>query len=122
MKIIEAGHIYDADVFDGQTKQIITFMKRVGSGYPGNRGEPHAGTNCQELIRILIDRVKYLDNQIPHEQNQRILRGLRRALAGFELRAAERHNRQLQHPLAPIEDIPSCKKCGHIQCEHLACR
>ncbi len=118
MKVIDPGHSYEPQEYDGETTEnVIVFMKREGQGYPGNIGH-HAGTNCQEIIRILIDRVKYLDRQIPHEQNEQILRGLRRALFGFELRAAERHGRTLIYPLAPIENIPTCKKCGHIQCDH----
>lgn len=119
MIVLDPGHTYQPDEFDGETAEnVIIFMKREGAKYPNNIGH-HAGTNCQEIIRILIDRVKYLDKQISHPQNAQILRGLRRALFGFELRAAERHGRELTHPLAPIEDILACKICGHIQCEHI---
>lgn len=120
MRIIDPGHHYELDVFDGDAtgyRSMLRFMKRVGDGYPYNHPPTYPGTNCQEVIRALIDRVKYLHRQIPHPQNGAILDGLRVALMAFELRAAERHGRELLITRT-IEFEPSCKQCGHIDCGH----
>ncbi len=121
MRVIDEGHHYELDVFDGDgsgTRCLLRFMKRVGDGYPYNMPPTYPGTNCQEVIRALIDRVKYLHMQIPHPQNGVILDGLRAALTAFEVRAAERHDRKFA-PTVTIEHEPSCQQCGHIGCSHL---
>jgi hypothetical protein len=109
MKVLDRGHVYQVDVYDGDGELFIRFMKREGVGYPGNTGT-HPGTNCQELLRVLIDRVRYLDNQIQCEENKKIIDNLVEALLLFEIRAIRRHGN--------IEKLPTCSICGHIICGH----
>lgn len=123
MRVIEPGHRYLLDIYDtADTGSNLTgipldFMKRIGAMYPGNSGDPHAGTNCQEVLRAEIDRVKYLHNQIKDPRNISILIHMRKALLLFEQRAAERHGRKLPRlSLNSIETIETCKTCGHIFC------
>jgi hypothetical protein len=136
MKILDPGHIYSPDRYaaqegkpqDSSPIQFIAFMKRIGPGYPGNEGNPIDGSNCQEVIRVLIDRVKYLNNQIDCLENALTLADLRAILFRFEVRAARRrgetyhklwNNRwfRLQNQKSTmIEDIPACETCGHILC------
>jgi hypothetical protein len=119
MDVIDPGHVYALECLDGEEDeiQLLQFVKREGPGYPGNVGH-HSGVNIQEVLRVLIDRIKYLDNQIPHVSNQLALRLLRLAILALELRAAERHGRewvQTGHD-EDIEYRPVCVKCGHIGC------
>lgn len=120
----DPGHSYFVDVYDGviNNKKIlpIIFMKRVGEGYPGNEGEPHPGTNCQEVIRVLIDRMKYLQNQIPCQHNLIVMQKLRECLWLFEDRAAERHgfaSHDIDFRPENIEEENYCTTCGHIMCK-----
>ena len=125
MKIVESGHTYQLTHFDGEHSSLLIFFKREGDGYPGNIGH-HEGTNLQEVIRVLLDRTKYLDNQIEDYTNKIVMRHLRSALIWLEKRAAMRHG--LEPPemiIAPgaidnnlIEDLPFCNICGHIVCRH----
>lgn len=96
MEILDVGHRYALRAFDGHSVQTLTFSKRVGPGYPGNEGEPYEGTNCQEVLLALINRVKYLDNQKPCNENRVILGLLRGALTLFELRAARRKGAEIK--------------------------
>ena len=89
-------------------------MKREGKGYPGNVGH-YAGTNCQEVLRVLIDRVKYLEGQIPCRENSLIISSLRTALWHFESRAADRHNREFCVEADGIELLLTDLKDGHIK-------
>lgn len=122
MKSLDPGHIYTLDMLDvegdrRQSTEILTFVKRQGSRYPGNRSH-YPGTNCQEVIRALIERIKFLHGQAPDERNHAIVRHLREALWLFEARAAERYGRTLP-PLDSIECIeqePACAGCAHIRC------
>lgn len=53
-QILDPGHSYLAEGVGGAESQRITFVKNRGDKYPGNKGEPHGGILCQELMRILI--------------------------------------------------------------------
>lgn len=119
MKILDPGHEYELNEFDGYHERgaRLIFMKREGPGYPFNEGT-HPGTNCQEVIRVLIDRVKYLDRQIAAPENTRIIGHLRSALFEFEFRAARLHGREFsQVAQSEIKNVPTCPGCGHIGCE-----
>lgn len=121
MRTLDPGHIYWLDVLDIEGGQhgteILTFVKRQGPRYPGNRSH-YPGTNCQEVIRVLIDRVKHLDSQVADQHNESIIHHLREALWLFEHRAAQTYGRVLP-PLADIDCIekePACPGCAHIRC------
>lgn len=120
MKEQDPGHLYHLDVLDGppESHVVLRFVKRHGSKYPGNTNA-YAGTNLQEVIRACIARIKYLNSQIPCEENTDILNNLRLCLWALESRAAKRHNRNLRFLIEHehIEDVPTCKTCGHIQCQ-----
>lgn len=84
MKVIVPGHKYSIQNQDGSGEQTITFVRRIPES------EAHEGTLCQELLRVLIDRVHYLDRQVPHVVNVKIRENLRECLVLFEQRAAQR--------------------------------
>ena len=116
MKIIDAGHTYDLDCLDGDAIQRLFFVKREGAGYPFNSGH-RSGTNCQEVIRALIDRTEYLNRQIPCAETESAAALLRAALLLFELRAARNHNRHLDcKSTQTLVSGETCKLCGHIGC------
>lgn len=133
MKVIDPGHIYELAWLDGlpyllttgdsltdktayqQGSNTLVFVKREGDKFPGNIGH-HAGTNIQEVLRALMDRLKYLDNQIHDERNNVCIEYLRRTIWLLEDRAAERHGREFDYFPNNIELEPTCNKCGHIGC------
>src|SRR5437868_12480005 len=88
MQVIDPGHEYLAEGVGGHQPQRIAFVKNRGLKYPGNRGEPRGGLLCQELIRVLIDRTSYLNEQGSCAETENALAALRQALAWFEVRAA----------------------------------
>lgn len=121
MRVIDPGHVYELAYLDTNPENPasgqLSFVKREGPGYSGNRGH-HAGTNLQEVLRAMIERVKYLDRQVPHVNNIGILVNLRHSLWLLELRAAERHGRAFDLSWGEgIEDHPTCPLCGHIGCK-----
>lgn len=129
MKVIDPGHIYElnwldvergfeAEDFDGPGCRDLRFVKREGEKYPGNVGH-YAGTTMQEVLRAIIDRLKYVHAQKPDPLNNFAMNNLRSAFYNLELRAALRHGRTLNFSLAEIdciETLPTCAKCGHIGC------
>ncbi len=121
MKALDPGHTYWLDLLDTDSKrqgtEILRFVKRQGARYPGNLSH-YPGTNCQEVIRAVIDRVKHLNRQVPDPHNEPILHHLREALWLFESRAAKNYGRVLPSldEFESIEDEPTCSGCGHIRC------
>ena len=117
MRVIDPGHEYILDALDGGEQQRLLFVKREGPNYPGNVGG-HAGLLTQEVIRALIDRCKYMNAQGSCAETDIILASLRTALMAFEVRAARCRGVSIDlKGLGEIEDIPTCSKCGHIQCD-----
>lgn len=122
MEVIDPGHVYllnslDIDVESPTPVVTLRFVKREGPGYPGNVGH-HSGTTTQEVLRALIDRTKYVNNQIHDDHNDEVLFHLRSAIFALEMRAAERHGRTPPvYDINKIEDVPYCEKCGHIGCD-----
>jgi hypothetical protein len=133
MQVIDPGHQYVLYVLDsdqgyrengdhgftpGHNGALLTFVKREGSGYPGNVGH-YPGTTMQEALRALIHRAKYVNAQIPCEETGQAIEHMRRAIELLELRAARRHGRTppIFKGTAFVEYHPTCPKCGHIGCE-----
>lgn len=120
MKVLDPGHDYELAHLDGDGVSFLTFVKREGEGYPGNVGH-WEGTNLQEVLRALIDRVRYLDGQICHRRNGTVLRALQIAMWELEARAAERHDRYSDfigaHDVSQIEGYGTCPTCGHVGCD-----
>jgi hypothetical protein len=112
MTVIDPGHTYELGVLDGTDREILRFVKREGPNYPGNVGV-QCGTTLQEVLRACIDRVKYLDNQIPCMENKRVIIHLGLAIDMLEQRAAHRHNRR-----APEDSVggTTCPLCLHVGC------
>lgn len=117
MRILDAGHIYLLDSLDGGTEQQLTFVKREGDNFPFNQGS-HSGTNCQEVLRALIDRTRYLLSQKPCMETEQALHNLESALAWFEVRAARRHNRHLDlYSAQQLVCAETCRICRHVGCK-----
>lgn len=120
IEIVDPGHSYRLPSFDGELEQTLTFMKREGAGFPGNVGH-YPGTNLQSVLRACLNRVVYLQGQIPHDNNVAIICHLKHVLRELEQRAAERHG---LNPNTITLDLaafgPMCGTCGHVMCGHSA--
>ena len=115
MIIADPGHYYFLDTLDGGKAQVLIFVKREGEGYPGNVGH-YPGANVQEVLRACIDRLKYLDNQIPSEYTKGCIELLKETVYNLELRAAGRHHRVVTFDINGAVYGDTCKKCGHVGC------
>lgn len=112
MEVVEPGHVYTLAWLDGgamarasggeatshdglMVEDRLIFVRR-----DSKRGENnHAGTQCQEVIRALIDRVQYCEAMEHWEGNDDIIEHLREALVLFEARALLRKTEKgIIHP------------------------
>lgn len=119
-QIVDAGHVYVLPVFDGQVLlgSPLTFMKREGEGFPGNTGH-FPGTSLQAVLRACLDRVRYLQRQIPCDNNVAIICHIGHAILELERRAAERHGFNPKSiTLEMATEGEMCPDCGHVKCHH----
>lgn len=120
MKIIDPGHQYELLSLDGDHKQTLQFVKRCDfknpTRFPGNTNS-YPGTTLQDVIHCLLDRVRYLNNQIPCIENTIIVNNLQQCLFLLESRAARRHGINFTPlTLGEVESLKLCPTCGHTTC------
>lgn len=117
MNVVDPGHEYLLDSLDGEQINHLIFVKREGVNYPGNVGH-HPGTTMQEVLRALIHRAAYVNNQIWCEETEQAIMHMEAAVLVLEIRAAKRHSRSLD--AVPRQHVISgegkCQKCGHVGC------
>jgi len=122
MKVIDPGHMYKIDMLDGylnDPSNFLVFVKRNNppEKYPGNLNS-YPGTTIQEVLRALINRIKYLQNQKGCEEDVILLNIFREGILLLEQRNAREKGRGLLVPTdIVIEDIPTCPECLHIGCQ-----
>lgn len=118
MKVLDPGHQFSLLTLDGEEEQILTFVKRCRppEKYPGNTNA-YPGTNIQDVLRALIARVEYLDEQQPAQENLEVLRHLKSAFQKLEMRAHRLHGLSLFTPVDDLLEQPPCPTCGHVLCQ-----
>lgn len=118
-KILDNGHKYELNSLDGNNIQLIQFVKRFDPNnpnkFPGNTNS-YSGTTLQMVLRVLIDRVKYLQNQIFCFENVFLIKTLQIAIWLLEFRAARRHSKIFFKSLNFASNSNICVKCGHTIC------
>jgi len=97
MEIIDKWHKYKLSCNrEPGKKEILTFFKDKKINW-----DWYSGTTNQEVLRALIDRVKFLENQKHHKFNKEIIYHLRMALVLHE----ERHLERLVEEWFEVEKI-----------------
>lgn len=112
MKVLTAGHKYELDNFEDNTKQrqAIQFIEKwkrtdlVGTVWelntqdankylPGDLVTINDGTTNEEVLAVLIDRMKYLNNLYMCKENSMAITKLEEALMWLEKRTKDREAR-----------------------------
>lgn len=106
MEVKVSGHSYRLNNLNYKSTTDLNFYKDPKI----NGGVLLMGPSSQEVLRAVIDRVKFLDSQVPWEGNQEIIKHLRLAIALFEGRALLR---KIEKGQLEIENLPTALD-GHI--------
>jgi hypothetical protein len=99
MKVLDPGHLYEVPNLEAEGTQQIRFIKRNSDMV--QRDEEYAGTNTQEVIRVLIDRTKYLNTVGYCEETANAVSWLQMALYEYEARAWRRKQQKLNKRAKP---------------------
>ncbi len=112
-QVLDDGHVYrmpnlgvlQRDEFDPERHQELRFLKRSGGAI--QYAEEFGGLQTQTVMRVLIDRTRYLYNVLPCQESLRSIRYLQNALWEYEARAFRRKIQALNREQpAHVEDIP----------------
>ena len=92
MEVIDSGHHYRLENYDthyiSEDSQELIFVKRNDppEKYPGNTSA-YPETIMQKVIKALIERLVYVNNQIPCAETESVLSMMRVSLLLLEVRA-----------------------------------
>lgn len=98
MKTITPGHLYELENFEnksapGQRLQFIEKAPRPdGSGF----STVNDGTTNEEVLKVLIDRLKTLGAKLPSKENAMAVTKCEEALMWLEKRTADRTARGVE--------------------------
>lgn len=107
MKVLREGHRYALDGFENvETSQEIQFIEKVpraehpamspqGSD-PTEMITLYDGTTNEEVLRVLINRMQYLQNKFACRENALAITKLEEALMWLEKRTADRKIRNVE--------------------------
>ena len=87
MKCVEEGHVYKLDNFQTSPAQELVFLKRT------NGELVYDGTTNEEVLEMLIDRIRHLNTKLSCSENLIALIRLEEALMWLN-RRTELRNRQ----------------------------
>ena len=94
MKIITEGHKYELMCFDPPTKygdiQTIQFIEKIAQEGSTQLITVNNGTTNEELLKVLINRMNYLQNKFPCRENAIVITKLEESLMWLEQRTKKR--------------------------------
>lgn len=92
MRVITEGHLYELENFEeGDIKQALQFIQKV----PVFEGSSDLktisnGTTNEEVLKVLINRLQYLNGKFPCRENSIVITKLEEALMWLEKRTRDR--------------------------------
>jgi hypothetical protein len=97
MQVIRDGHKYRLDGFEGCVIQELQFIEKV----PVNKESTelktvYDGTTNEEVLRMLINRMQYLQSAFPCRENAIVITKLEESLMWLEKRTADRVARKVE--------------------------
>lgn len=99
MKALTEGHRYELENFDapGTPGQVIQFIEKVqvAPGLPNLR-TVNDGTTNEDVMRVLINRLEYLQKKFPCRENAVALTFLETSLLWLEKRTTDRKARGVE--------------------------
>lgn len=100
MKVNTTGHNYELASFEGSAPQTLQFIekeKRLTENPDGTELVTiNDGTTNEEVLRVLIDRLQYLNCKFPCRENAIVITKLEESLMWLNKRTADRLARNVE--------------------------
>lgn len=94
MKVVTEGHRYALNSQESGMVQVLQFIHKE---HTGDEDRPMMtvsdGTTNEEVLAMLIDRMKYLHSRMPCRENSLVITKLEESLMWLEKRTKDRLNR-----------------------------
>ena len=102
MKAIEQGHQYQLDNMEGGFQTLLFIQKEVTPN--STEGIPMQtimnGTTNEEVLKVLIDRMYFLQGKMASRENAIVITNLEESLMWLEKRTADRKARGVEGAFA----------------------
>lgn len=93
----DPGHSYDVVDSSGKVVHVLDFLKKLPDDLPGMPlVTVRDGLTNEAVLKVLIDRMEYLQDLVPSDANERVIRCLRDALTMLRARTEDRVNRGVE--------------------------
>lgn len=92
----DPGHSYWLENLEGDGRQSLHFIKKEPRENGTLRLE-NDGTTNERVIKVLIDRMSYLNAQVPCLENEQVIRCLQDAVTILDQRMSDRKERGVFH-------------------------
>ena len=100
MTTLTPGHRYAlANFEDTESFQYLQFIEKVPTNFPNPNNTlitVFDGTTNEEVLAVLIDRMEYLQNKFPCQENIKVISNLKIALMTLNERTANRKARGVE--------------------------
>lgn len=97
MKRLTSGHKYELDSFEGGPPQVLQFIEKAQvTPVSSELVTINDGTTNEEVLRVLIDRMQYLQDKFPCRENAIVITNLEESLMWLEKRTADRKARNVE--------------------------
>lgn len=94
MKVLQEGHKYELESFEGSEPQTIQFIYKVAEGEALQTVTD--GTTNEEVLDVLIDRLTYLNDKFPCDENENAIDHLLEAKMQLVKRTRDRIHRRVE--------------------------
>jgi len=97
MIVLTTGHKYELASFEGGPGQLLQFIEKVPIAQ-GSRElrTVNDGTTNEEVLKVLIDRLQYLNGKFPCRENALVITKLEESLMWLNKRTADRLARKVE--------------------------
>lgn len=99
MKVLVAGHTYELENFEKlkEVSQQLQFIhKEPAADNPTILDTVADGTTNEEVLEVLIDRMKFLQAKFPCRENAIVITNLEESLMWLNKRTADRIKRDVE--------------------------
>ncbi len=97
MKATTIGHKYTLDSFEGGPSQTLQFIEKIPTAEGSNNLRTvNDGTTNEEVLKVLIDRMQYLNGKFPCRENAIVTTKLEESLMWLNKRTSDRLARNVE--------------------------
>ena len=97
MNVLTAGHKYQLPGFENpENTQEIQFIEKSPIGDTTELETINDGTTNEEVLEMLIDRMKFLQGKFPCRENTIVITKLQESLMWLEKRTSDRKKRGVE--------------------------